>query len=69
MPIGILIDVQWWLYTFGHSLDPKAPIRLQPFTPLVLGSSKLGNFVTSSTMSWGVVCLLAAADILVLGNA
>ena len=25
MPIGILIDLQWWLYRFGHSLDPKAP--------------------------------------------
>ena len=57
----ILIDLQWWLYRFGHSLDPKAPIRLEPFTPLVIGSSTLGNFVTSSTISWGVVCLLAAA--------
>ena len=54
MPIGILIDVQWWLYRYGHSLDPKAPIRLEPFTPLVIGSSTLGNFVTSSTISWGV---------------
>jgi nitrous oxidase accessory protein len=68
MPIGILIDVQWWLYTYGHSLDPKAPIRLPPFTPLVMGSSKLGNFVTSSMVSWGVVCLLAAAAILALGE-
>jgi len=68
MPIGILIDVQWWLYRYGHSLDPKAPIRLEPFTPLVIGSSTLGNFVTSSTVSWGVVCLLAAAAVLVLGE-
>jgi nitrous oxidase accessory protein len=68
MPIGILIDVQWWLYMYGHSLDPKAPIRLEPFTPLVMGSSKLGNFVTSSTVSWGVACLVAAAVVLVLGD-
>jgi nitrous oxidase accessory protein len=68
MPIGILIDVQWWLYTYGHSLDPKAPIRLEPFTPLVMGSSKLGNFVTSSTVSWGVACIVAAAVVLVLGD-
>jgi nitrous oxidase accessory protein len=68
MPIGVLVDVQWWLYTYGHSLDPKAPIRLEPFTPLVMGSSTLGNFVTSSTLSWGVACLVAAAVVLVVGD-
>jgi nitrous oxidase accessory protein len=65
MPLGILIDIQWWLYEYGHSLDPKAPIRLEPFTPLVVGSSRLGNFVTSATISWGIVCLFAAAAVLV----
>ena len=64
MPLGILIDIQWWLYEYGHSLDPKAPIRLEPFTPLVIGSSHLGNFVTSATISWGTLCLLAAAAVL-----
>ena len=68
MPIGILIDLQWWLYTFGHSLDPKAPIRLKPFTPLVFGTSKLGNFVTTSSISWGILCLLAAAALLLVAG-
>lgn len=68
MPIGILVDLQWWLYRFGHSLDPKAPIRLKPFTPLVFGTSTLGNFVTSSMISTGILCLLAAGLLLVLAE-
>src|SRR5262245_55329739 len=37
VPVGILADLQWRLYEFGHSLNPTAPIRLKAFTPLVLG--------------------------------
>lgn len=67
-PVAILVDLQWWLYTFGHSLDPHAPIRLKPFTPLVLGTSKMGNFVSSSMVSTGILCLLAAALVLLVGQ-
>jgi nitrous oxidase accessory protein len=68
MPVGILVDLQWWLYRFGHSLDPKAPIRMPPFTPLILGVSKLGNFVTTSTISTGVLCMVAAAIVLAISE-
>jgi len=67
-PVAILADLQWRLYTFGHSLDPHAPIRLKPFTPLVLGTSTLGNFVTTATFSVGIVCLLGAAIVLIVGG-
>lgn len=66
-PVIILIDLQWRLYTFGHSLDPHAPIRLKPFTPVVIGSSKLGNFASTALISGGVFCLLAAAISLMVG--
>jgi nitrous oxidase accessory protein len=66
-PVAILADLQWRLYTFGHSLDPHAPIRLKPFTPLVLGTSTLGNFVTTSMVSSGFLCLVAAALALAVG--
>ena len=65
MPIGVLVDLQWWLYTYGHSLNPKAPIRLPPFTPLVLGTSTMGNFESTSMISTGMVCLFGAAALLV----
>ena len=67
-PIGILVDLQWWLYTYGHSLNPKAPIRLDPFTPLVLGTSTMGNFESSAMISTGVLCLAGAAVVIVSGD-
>lgn len=36
------------LYLFGHDLDPHAEIHMQPFTPVILGSKQVANFVTSS---------------------
>jgi nitrous oxidase accessory protein len=66
-PAMILIDLQWRLYSFGHSLDPQAPIRLKPFTPLVLGTSRMGNFVSTGQISTGVFVLIAAAIVLVIG--
>jgi hypothetical protein len=38
----------WMLYEFGHSLDPKAPVRVEPFMPVVIGEAKVANFVTHS---------------------
>ena len=67
VPVVILADLQWRLYVFGHSLDPKAPIRLKAFTPLVMGETAMGNFVSTGTVSWGVACILAAAVVLLLG--
>lgn len=68
MPLGILADLQYWLYTYGHSLDPKAPIRLKPFTPLVLGTSTMGNFQSSAMISSGFLLIAAAALLLFAGD-
>jgi nitrous oxidase accessory protein len=64
VPVMVLADLQWRLYTFGHSLDPKAPIRLKPFTPLVIGESHMGNFESHGMVSWGLACLIGAALLL-----
>ena len=68
MPLAILADLQWRLYEFGHTLNPTAPIRLKPFTPLVLGQTTMGNFISAAMISSGVVCLIAAAVVLLLSN-
>ena len=68
MPVAVLGDLQWRLYTFGHSLDPHAPIRLAPFTPKVIGTTHMGNFVSSAMPSYGTLCLIAAALVLVVGS-
>lgn len=67
-PVVILADLQWRLYQFGHSLDPHAPIRLKPFTPLVLGTSSMGNFVSSGMVASGILVLVAAALLLAAGD-
>jgi hypothetical protein len=36
------------LYTYGHNLDPRAPIRMEPFTPAILGTKQIANFETAS---------------------
>lgn len=67
VPAVILATLQWRLYDFGHSLDPKAPIRLPPFTPLVIGDTSMGNFISTGMVSWGFGCIVAASLLLVLG--
>ena len=37
-------DYVLWLYRYGHDLDPRAAIRLQVFTPPVIGFKQMANF-------------------------
>lgn len=67
-PFLIVLDLQWRLYTFGHTLNPHAPIRLKPFTPLVIGTSHMGNFESAGMIASGVFCLIGAAVLLMLGT-
>lgn len=36
------------LYSFGHDLSKEAPVHVQPFTPAILGSKQVANFLTHS---------------------
>jgi hypothetical protein len=38
----------YMLYHFGHNLDPKAPLKLPPFQPVILGTKRIANFTTHS---------------------
>jgi hypothetical protein len=38
----------YMLYDFGHHLDPTAPVRMDPFMPVVLGAKQVANFTTYS---------------------
>lgn len=40
-------------YVFGHSLDPHAAVKIQPFTPVVLGTKQVANFTTSAMPQLG----------------
>jgi copper chaperone NosL len=41
------------LYTSGHNLDPSAPVKLEPFTPAILGTKQIANFTTQSSPRGG----------------
>ncbi|HEY5948263.1 MAG TPA: hypothetical protein VIV40_22355 [Kofleriaceae bacterium] len=41
------------LYTFGHTLDPTAPLKVKPFTPAIFGTKQIANFTTSSSPQLG----------------
>jgi copper chaperone NosL len=49
------------LYSFGHNLDPKAAITVQPFMPGIYGEHKLAQFTTYSDFYWGTYLLIIAA--------
>jgi len=48
------------LYTFGHDLDPKAAIKIDPFMPGIYGEHKLAQFTTYSDFYWGTYLLVIA---------
>lgn len=47
----------WMLYEFGHDLDPKAPVKVEPFMPVVVGSKQIANFLTHSMPHLGSVLM------------
>ena len=52
-PIGVAGDLAFWMWRFGHSLDPSAPIRVEPFMPAIVGKGAVMQFSTSAMFSWG----------------
>lgn len=55
------------MWEYGHNLDPKAPVHVEPFMPVIFGSQQIANFTQSSLPQMGtyllfgyVLCLLGA---------
>jgi hypothetical protein len=67
LPIVFLADSIYWLASYGHQLDPHAPLKIRPFTPEMFGNGTIGQFDTYATPAlgfWlaivGVVCVIAS---------
>ncbi len=58
---GGLSTAAYRLYQYGHNLDPSAPVKIAPFTPVFLGTNQLANFTTTGSLGLGAYLLLAAA--------
>jgi nitrous oxidase accessory protein len=67
VPFGFLADLQFWLYTYGHDLDPHAPFRIPEFTPKVIGKTQVINFHSDNMVAPGFWVFIAAAILLTAG--
>jgi copper chaperone NosL len=54
------------MYQYGHHLDPRAAVRVDPFMPPMFGFRKLANFEVYSYPQFGSYALGAAALVLVV---
>ncbi len=43
------------LYLYGHDLSPEAPVKIKPFTPVILGTKDVANFTTHSFPQLGSI--------------
>lgn len=66
-PVGVLVDIQYRLWQYGQTVQPDAAIRVDPFTPLVVGPTKVLNFTTWAYPGLGLWCVLLAAFLLSFG--
>ena len=57
--VGIVLYFQYWLYRFGHNMDPElARIEIEPFTPYVVGYYHIANFDILAYFNIGYFLLL-----------
>jgi hypothetical protein len=55
----------YMLYTYGHDLDPRAPIRMEAFMPPILGTKEMGNFTVSSFPAGGTALVAVFGSVVV----
>lgn len=55
------------LYSYGHHLSPDAPLKVAPFTPPLLGTNRLVNFMTTGMFGIGGFMLMLAGGLLLYG--
>ena len=67
---GIFSIGSFWyrLYEYGHNLDPTAPMRIKPFTPLLLGTKQIANFRESSYPELGAYLLTFSVLLIILAG-
>jgi hypothetical protein len=68
-PIGFIVDLYFWMRTFGLNLDPGAPLSssVKPFVPTVIGEGGIGQFKTYAEFGTGYWLAVATAVLIVVG--
>ncbi len=67
---GVFSIGSFWyrLYQYGHELDPHAPMRIKPFTPLLFGTKQIANFRESSYPELGAYLLTLSVLLIILAG-
>ncbi|MFN8035766.1 MAG: cytochrome C [Acidimicrobiia bacterium] len=68
-PLVFLGDLQWWLYNYGHTLDPSAAFSasIKSFTPRVLGHGVIAQFATDAWPAIGLILAMLASVLVIVG--
>jgi hypothetical protein len=58
----------WYmLHSYGHDLDPKAAVKVEPFTPPIFGTKMVGQFTVESYPAAGVYLFMLFGLLMVAG--
>jgi len=68
-PIIFLVDLQYWLWDFGHNLDPAAPLAkaVGEFTPPIFGPAEIAQFDTFALPGAGLLLAFVASLLVAAG--
>jgi copper chaperone NosL len=68
-PAGFIVDLQYWMRTFGLNLDPDAPLSasVKPFVPTVIGEGGIGQFKTYAELGSGFWLAAGSAVLIAIG--
>lgn len=61
VPLFFIVDLQYWLYNYGHTMNPEAALNTGDFTPRVIGQTKVWNFHSENSFEIGFYLMIAAA--------
>jgi hypothetical protein len=68
-PLVFVVDLQYWLWTYGHNLDPAAPLAnaVGEFSPPIFGRAEIAQFDTLALPGWGFVLAVVASILVAVG--
>ena len=68
-PLIFMADLQYWLWTYGHSLDSSAPLAdaVGEFTPPIFGPATIAQFETLALPGLGFVLAVVASGLVAAG--
>lgn len=66
LPVGFLGDFAYWMWWFGHNLQPWGAFTVKPFMPTIFGEGKVAQFSTFAYPHYGFGMMALASVLLLL---